>query len=393
MEDFDSNKIMHQLNITKILVVGVIISMFIGVFGLAVNQRGYSQQLGKKELQINSLIDEIGELKEDNFNIQNKFSKQNEIILGNINIIEDMTDAIGEGDVEVTGLKDKIEAVHEDFELVLSEKEKAFLEVQRKNTELQKIYSQIKENQKIITVLLVGTNQNLTDTILLMIINPESEEIVALSIPRDLYINGRKINSIFTLYGMSSLRDKVAEITGLFPDKYVMVDFEGFEEAVELINGIDVYVREDLYDKYFPTENNGYTVYEISKGYHHMDGGEALDYARSRKSTSDFDRAKRQQDIIEAVRLKLKTMHLVNDLPKAKELYDIISNYVETDVTVFEALYYLDEFQNYKMVSGNVLDTTNYLYATRSTKGEYILLPREENYNQIQEAIVELIKK
>jgi LCP family protein required for cell wall assembly len=393
MENFDSKKIIHQLNVTRILVFGVIVSLFIGIFGLATNQRYYTQELGTKELQINSLIDEIGELKEDNFNIQNTFTKQNEIILGNINIIEDITNTIGEGDVEVSGLKEKIKAVHEDFELVLTEKEKAFLELQRKNNELQKIYAQIKENQKIITVLLVGTNQNLTDTILLMIINPESEEIVALSIPRDLYINGRKINSIYTLYGISALRDQVADITGLFPDKYVMVDFEGFEKAVELVDGIDVYVRQDLYDKYFPTENNGYTVYEISKGYHHMDGGEALDYARSRKSTSDFDRAKRQQDIIEAIRLKLKTMHLVNDLPKAKELYDIILDYVKTDVTIFEALYYLDEFQNYKMVNGNVLDTTNYLYATRTTKGEYILLPREENYNQIQEAIVELIRK
>jgi len=389
----DFEKIVHHLNITRILVVALIVSLIIGIFGLALNQRKYSNNLLEKEYQINALIGEVGELKDDNFILHNAFSKQNAVIEGNIALLDEIIQKVGTGGSGIALLKSEFSEAYDDYYKMFNKREDELHNLKKDNEELKKVKQIFKENQHLISILAVGTNQKLTDTIMLIIINPENQKIVAISIPRDLYVNGRKINAVYALYGIESLKKVISDVTGIYADKFIIVDFEAFEEVIDLIEGIDIYVKEDIYDPKFPNNSNGYTVYSIKKGYHHLDGKEALQYARSRKSTSDFDRAKRQQDIVQAIRIKLKTFDLLNDLTHARDLFNIATSYVETNITIFEGLYYFEEFQNYPIQSGNVIDTSNFLYATNSTKGEYILLPNAGDYSMIQKRVAESIKK
>jgi anionic cell wall polymer biosynthesis LytR-Cps2A-Psr (LCP) family protein len=150
-------------------------------------------------------------------------------------------------------------------------------------------------------------------------------------------------------------------------------------------------VRKDIYDPYFPTQNNGYAVYSIEEGSHHFNGKEALDYARTRKTTSDFDRSERQQQILQAIRVKLKRFNILEDLEKSIELFETAINGIKTDIDVFEALYYFKLYQNYPIESNNVLSNNNLLYSTRSFDGQYILLPKTGGFDEIKAQISALI--
>jgi anionic cell wall polymer biosynthesis LytR-Cps2A-Psr (LCP) family protein len=161
---------------------------------------------------------------------------------------------------------------------------------------------------------------------------------------------------------------------------------------IDLLGGIDLYVHKSIYDPYYPTENNGYTVYSIEAGSHHMNGEEALKYVRSRKTTSDFDRSKRQQQVIQAIRVKLKMLNIIEDIDVAINLFNTVINGIETNIHVFEALYYLNNYQNYVIESGNVLSSENHLYSTKTIDGQYILLPKTGDYYQIKQQIAQLIK-
>jgi len=94
-------------------------------------------------------------------------------------------------------------------------------------------------------------------------------------------------------------------VTGLYPEKYVVIDMKSFEDLVDALGGIDVQVKKDLYDSMYPGPNYTYETLNIKAGNHHFDGVTALKYARSRKSTTDFDRAARQQEIIESLKTKI----------------------------------------------------------------------------------------
>ncbi|MFC1749354.1 LCP family protein, partial [Pseudomonadota bacterium] len=122
-----------------------------------------------------------------------------------------------------------------------------------------------------------------------------------------------------------------------------------------------------------------------------MDGATALKYARSRKSTSDFDRAKRQQKIISAVRNKALEIDLIGQLHLSTKIYALLKDEVQTDMSLFDALGYLNECKGYNISRNNVIDTSNYLSSTRNTKGNYVLVPKRGNYNDIREYVANLL--
>jgi LCP family protein required for cell wall assembly len=108
---------------------------------------------------------------------------------------------------------------------------------------------------------------------------------------------------------------------GVAIDGYAMLDFYAFERIVDALGGIDVYVSEALHDTHYPDPRPGdphaYTTIHFDPGWHHMDGTRALQYARSRMSTSDFDRARRQQEIMVAVRDRALSRGAVSRWPAA----------------------------------------------------------------------------
>lgn len=134
---------------------------------------------------------------------------------------------------------------------------------------------------------------------------------------------------------MGDLSDKIQEITGEKMDHYLNIDFDGFTKFVDLLGGIEVDVEKDLVDDRYPSgEDLAYTTFSIKKGRQILDGATALKYARSRHSTSDFDRSHRQQLVIKAIKDKLFSMDILTSPTKIKSLYYAVVSHVKTDLSM-----------------------------------------------------------
>ena len=158
-----------------------------------------------------------------------------------------------------------------------------------------------------------------TDTIMVFTLDPDTGAVGLLSIPRDLHleipsygwdrINTANVYGYLQDYpggGPALLEATIAANFGIPIDGYLMVNFEAFEQIVDTLGGIDLYVPESLHDTRYPNprpeDPYGFKTVHFDPGWQHMDGERALEYARSRMSTSDFARAKRQQQILLAIR-------------------------------------------------------------------------------------------
>ena len=160
-----------------------------------------------------------------------------------------------------------------------------------------------------------------TDTIILVRVDPDSGVAGMLSIPRDLQvaIPGHGEDRINTANvwgyrkedpdaGPALLRVTIESNFDIPIDGYLMIDFDAFVKIVDAMGGIDVDVPKTLHDTRYPdprpADPYAYKTVHFDAGWQHMDGARAVEYARSRMSTTDFDRAKRQQLILLAIRKK-----------------------------------------------------------------------------------------
>jgi anionic cell wall polymer biosynthesis LytR-Cps2A-Psr (LCP) family protein len=163
-----------------------------------------------------------------------------------------------------------------------------------------------------------------------------------------------------------------------------MVNYNGFKDVVNSLGGIDVNVTEELQDA-CETNPSGWCI--IEPGETHMDGGQALWYVRSRKTTSDFDRNRRAQDVVMASFRKAVNLNMLIKLP---ELYGLYREYVDTDVQLLDALPLLPMASSL-MNSENVhryAVTPAMVYNWITAEGAMVLMP--DNYaisNMLNEAL------
>lgn len=187
-----------------------------------------------------------------------------------------------------------------------------------------------------INILLLGSDQRVTgggyrtDTIMLVSINTKKKTASLLSFPRDLYLNipgwmYQRINTAMFHGGFPLLAETLEYHFGIRPDFYVSVGLDAFAQVIDSLGGIDVQVAKTLTDL---RGELGY--YTIPAGLNHMDGYTALWYVRSRYSTNDFDRTRRQQEVIQALAARMLSM---NVFESADEIYDIYRTYVTTNLT------------------------------------------------------------
>lgn len=188
-----------------------------------------------------------------------------------------------------------------------------------------------------------------TDSIMVVSVNPETKKISILSVPRDLYVvipgRGRdRINTAF-VYGSTGnnpaggalLAMQTVEYNlGVPIDHYLLVDFGAVINGVNALGGIDVYVPYDIYDPNFPDMNYGYDPLYIPAGQQHFDGEMALKYARTRHADNDFFRAKRQQQVLLAVRSKALSLGVSGLLTRAPILYQQLEQGIRTDLSLEE---------------------------------------------------------
>ncbi len=241
------------------------------------------------------------------------------------------------------------------------------------------------------TFLIVGHHSKLTDTIMVAVVDHKTKKVTLLSIPRDFATNGRKINEYYEFFGIKKLAEEITKITSLQIDKYAIVDMKSFKQFVDSIGGVDITIEKDLIDYNYPTEKKGYQTFSLKKGTHRLNGDLALKFARSRKSTSDFDRAKRQQELLKAIRTTLESKNDIIGL--LEDIYNSTKDNVETNISFIDAVFTWRSTQGYKISTNHVFTTSDLLYSTHNTAGQYILLPKAKNYSEIQQKVSEWLQE
>lgn len=255
-----------------------------------------------------------------------------------------------------------------------------------------------------INVLLIGSDSaaSLADTIMVASIDFKANTVSLISLPRDLYVTipgyGKdKINAAHSLgertkkgNGPILLKETVSTTLGVPLHYFVRIDFEGFEKVIDTIGGVTVNVSESIYDPEYPDKNHGYDPFNISKGTHHLNGATALKYARSRKTTSDFDRARRQQEIIVAAKDKMLSAQTLANPKKVTDIISVLGQHILTDFSSTEIdtlLRIAKDFTN-PTIQSKVVDNgeTGLLASGRSAVGASILVPKAgaNDFSEIQ---------
>src|SRR5467141_1430913 len=203
----------------------------------------------------------------------------------------------------------------------------------------------------------------LTDSIMAVTIDPASSRVSMVSIPRDLVIGMNlqsnpsrlwynKINAAYEVPytniiccvasqyqgrdgGGHAAEHEVGKVTGLTFDRYIAVDFKAFRDMVNALGGVDVCLSTNLDDTSYHDYNNGYHPIHFKAGCQHLNGEQALEIARSRhaiqpEQLSDFGRARRQQDIMQAIKKKATS---INGFSKAPQLLPALQNHITTDMS------------------------------------------------------------
>lgn len=250
------------------------------------------------------------------------------------------------------------------------------------------------------TILLIGSdsgtgyNHALTDTMMVVSVDPVTHEVVMASLPRDIArfemydgsVYDGKLNSLMsqaerdkTKYpegGAATLAREISYLVGI-PIQYIAyVDMAGFEKSIEAVGGVDVNVTRAINDDFY-TFPNGKKGFHLSVGEHHLDGQQAVAYVRSRygPGDSDFTRARRQQELLLALRTKLLSP---SSLPNIPRVLDEVSRFVTTNFPPEEIGKVIELA---KQVDGDTV-TRSVLgppYAIRPPGGgEYVLVPDME---------------
>lgn len=174
-----------------------------------------------------------------------------------------------------------------------------------------------------------------TDSITWVSLNPKDGFVSAVSFPRDLYVEipgqgENRINVAFGRGGFDLLADTMEINFGVRPDYYVLIHMDAFTSVINNLGGINVEVEKNLTDSCARWINHS-GMCSVGPGTVHMNADVALWYVRSRYSTNDVDRARRSQEVIEALFKRLMTLDAVL---KAPELYNTYTTYVQTDLDI-----------------------------------------------------------
>ncbi len=305
------------------------------------------------------------------------------------------------------------------------------------------------ENEGRINILALGMRgANVTgggllaDTIMVFSVKPEESKVSMVSIPRDFYVNNpalgtkSKINAVYAYgeqkskgQGLEDMKNVVGEITGLTIHYGAVINFEGFSDLVDAIGGVDITLQEPFseplqFNEAHVCDSSVFTVatgkyqykknekgkivaqyplctnpdvecggeFKLPAGKQVLNGEDALCYVRSRVTSSDFDRARRQQLIIQKIKEKAFSIGTLTDFGKINDMIDSLGNNAQTDMQLWEMKRMFElygEMENVQL-SQKVLENSaeGLLYNPPAGTYEgagYILLPIGDNYDKIRE--------
>jgi LCP family protein required for cell wall assembly len=266
------------------------------------------------------------------------------------------------------------------------------------------------EGTERVNILVMGIDQRefeqgpwRTDTMLVLTIDPATMSAGMLSLPRDLWvpIPGYEEGRINTAHYLGEIYDypgggpalavkTVQYNLGVPIHYYARLNFTAFEEMVDLIGGIDIYVEEEISDSTYPDEAYGFDPFYLPAGSQHLDGEMALKYARTRHSAGgDFDRAKRQQQVLLAVFDQVTRLDLLPQLaPRAPELWQTLQGSVLTDLTLDQAiaLAQLASEVDSEDIRYVVIDE-NYTQFWSTPEGQQVLIPLRDRIRELRDYI------
>lgn len=217
-----------------------------------------------------------------------------------------------------------------------------------------------------VNILLLGVGgpghdgPDLTDTIVIFSVDPVNNKATMVSIPRDLWVKQpvayfgaeQKINAAYESAkydylghmdpsdanaaaveaGFKNLDQVVQTVTGVKINYHMLVNFQAFRQAVNTVGGVDINVPTELYDPTMAWENHWNPVL-AQAGPQHMTGAQALLYARSRETTSDFARGQRQRQLLLALKDKALTLGTLSNPAKIEQLMNAFGDNVYSDLS------------------------------------------------------------
>ena len=231
-----------------------------------------------------------------------------------------------------------------------------------------------------------------SDVNIVATVNPNTNQVLLISIPRDYYVKlhgTTGYNDKLThagIYGVDMSVKTLEDLLGININYYVKVNFSSVIKIVDVLDGIDVYSEYTF---------KSYSGYNFTKGYNHMDGKQALDFARTRKAfaSGDRQRGKNQQAVIEALIRKCSSAAVIT---KYSSLLDSINGSFQTNMSTKEitslAKYQLDKMPEWtvKSISLDGSDSYNYTYSYGRSKA-YVMVPYESSIKEAQQALSEIL--
>lgn len=243
--------------------------------------------------------------------------------------------------------------------------------------------------------------KDLTDTIMIASIDPDTQSIVLLSFPRDLYflhtenMGKGRLNTLYRDYkgylrfqkgmeesdasieAIKELSKEMGRVVNLEIHHALKVNFTAVIDAVNALDGIEVDVPYDIVDTEYPDNNYGYETFEIAQGLQTIDGETALKYARSRHTTSDFDRSARQQQIIAAMAAKAQGEGILKNPGTITKLVSALLKNIETTLSMREIIGLAEmgkDLDRSRIVTMQLSDR-NALYGTLVEPGGFLYAP------------------
>lgn len=239
----------------------------------------------------------------------------------------------------------------------------------------------------IVNILLIGQDRRpgearaRSDSMILVSFNKDTNKITLASFLRDNYVQipggyqDNRLNTAYAIGGMSLLDETLEVNFGVSIDANVEVDFSGFSEIIDILGGVDIELTSA--EASHLNSNNGWS---LSAGVNHLDGEQALAYARIRKLDSDFGRTSRQRNVLTALIDEFKNI----SLGEALELVDEIFPLLTTDMSNMDIIGYVTDLL--PMLSSAEIDNVhipgdgNYYNAT--IRGMSVLVPDLEACRQ-----------
>ena len=265
-------------------------------------------------------------------------------------------------------------------------------------------------------ILLIGVGgeghdgANLTDTMIVASLNHADNLVSMISIPRDLYVEnekvgwGTRLNSIYEYVldssgdpdvAMKELETEIEKILDVDIHYYAKIDFQGFEEVVDALGGITIEVGETIIDDAYPAQAGSDYLFDpfyLEAGIQELDGETTLKYVRSRHNSSDFDRAAKQQQVLEALKDKALSMGVLANPGKIKDVYWAISRNFESDMSLAEMVSlvgFAEKLTGDSVLSAVLKEEANkmggFLYTPPREEGDpYVLVPYAESFVELQ---------